>query len=169
MQAISGMKIDNNPLRRYRSHKEVLAARILDFAVTDGDMLMLEVEGPFGPAFLAPGPRFAQRFEPSTKDRGFYVRYKDGFESWSPSKAFAEGYTRLTEETRRAIPPALATQVRELLEPVVAKEGVTSPRYALAAFVLQCVESFCVAERALRPVITNRAEATSNEEEKGDG
>jgi hypothetical protein len=26
---------------------------------------------------------------------GYYVRYKDGFESWSPAKAFEEGYTRI--------------------------------------------------------------------------
>lgn len=25
---------------------------------------------------------------------GYYVRYEDGFESWSPAKAFEEGYTR---------------------------------------------------------------------------
>lgn len=25
---------------------------------------------------------------------GYYVRYADGFESWSPAKAFEEGYTR---------------------------------------------------------------------------
>ncbi len=25
---------------------------------------------------------------------GYYVRYSDGFESWSPAKAFEEGYTR---------------------------------------------------------------------------
>jgi hypothetical protein len=26
---------------------------------------------------------------------GYYIRYEDGFESWSPMKAFEEGYTRL--------------------------------------------------------------------------
>ena len=26
---------------------------------------------------------------------GYYVRYEDGFESWSPARAFEEGYTRL--------------------------------------------------------------------------
>ena len=26
---------------------------------------------------------------------GYYVRYKDGFESWSPAEAFEKGYTRL--------------------------------------------------------------------------
>lgn len=25
---------------------------------------------------------------------GYYVRYQDGYESWSPAKAFEEGYTR---------------------------------------------------------------------------
>ena len=26
---------------------------------------------------------------------GYYVRYADGFESWSPAKAFEEGYARI--------------------------------------------------------------------------
>lgn len=26
---------------------------------------------------------------------GYYVRYEDGYESWSPAKAFEEGYTRI--------------------------------------------------------------------------
>lgn len=27
---------------------------------------------------------------------GYYVRYKDGFESWSPATAFEDGYTRVS-------------------------------------------------------------------------
>lgn len=26
---------------------------------------------------------------------GYYVRYQDGYESWSPAEAFEEGYTRI--------------------------------------------------------------------------
>jgi hypothetical protein len=26
---------------------------------------------------------------------GYYVRYENGFESWSPAKAFEEGYTKI--------------------------------------------------------------------------
>lgn len=28
-------------------------------------------------------------------DLGYYVRYEDGYESWSPTKAFEEGYTKV--------------------------------------------------------------------------
>jgi len=28
---------------------------------------------------------------------GYYVRYEDGYESWSPAKAFEEGYTRIPD------------------------------------------------------------------------
>ena len=34
---------------------------------------------------------------------GYYVRYEDGYESWSPAKAFEEGYTRIPELVPRAI------------------------------------------------------------------
>jgi hypothetical protein len=50
---------------------------------------------------------------------GYYVRYPDGYESWSPAKAFEEGYTeapfalqldvsKLTEEERERIKAMLA-------------------------------------------------------------
>lgn len=32
--------------------------------------------------------------ELTAADAGYYVRYEDGYESWSPAKAFEEGYTR---------------------------------------------------------------------------
>lgn len=32
---------------------------------------------------------------------GYYVLYKDGFESWSPSDVFEEGYTELEPETQK--------------------------------------------------------------------
>ena len=43
------------------------------------------------------------RYQGSDEDQGYYVRYPDGYESWSPSKSFEEGYdswppTNQTEE-----------------------------------------------------------------------
>jgi hypothetical protein len=37
---------------------------------------------------------------------GYYVLYEDGYESWSPAKAFEEGYSRLADnyETVRGAP-----------------------------------------------------------------
>jgi hypothetical protein len=31
---------------------------------------------------------------------GYYVKYSDGFESWSPQEAFEDGYTRITHDAR---------------------------------------------------------------------
>lgn len=37
------------------------------------------------------------RYDGSNADLGYYVEYKDDFTSWSPSKAFEEGYVRVVK------------------------------------------------------------------------
>lgn len=39
-------------------------------------------------------PGYDKRFEGDEEDMGYYVRYEDGFESWSPTEAFEKGYSR---------------------------------------------------------------------------
>jgi hypothetical protein len=38
---------------------------------------------------------FKERFKGFDADLGYYVKYADGYESWSPTKAFEEGYTQV--------------------------------------------------------------------------
>ena len=37
---------------------------------------------------------WAERFHGDEDDQGYYVVYVDGYASWSPSKAFEDGYMR---------------------------------------------------------------------------
>ena len=39
------------------------------------------------------GPEYSGRVKLG-KDPGYYVVYEDGYESWSPTKAFEDGHTR---------------------------------------------------------------------------
>ncbi len=73
-------------LPRYRSHKQVWA---LEIAQVDGLKLMF-TDKTFAPATMTPD-MFARYF-PVPGD--FYVVYADGYKSFSPRKAFLEGYTR---------------------------------------------------------------------------
>lgn len=80
----------------YRSHKEVWALKIREAHPPDveGRMEIIPAELAYGPFMTGPG--FAGRFDPDqTGDRGYFVQYRDGYQSWSPTKAFEEGYTRI--------------------------------------------------------------------------
>lgn len=78
-------------LRKWRCHKVVEAARIVEYhavgkpghrrLVLEG---AIEIDVPFA---------FTARGNPAIGD--FFVRYEDGYESWSPAKAFEDGYTKL--------------------------------------------------------------------------
>jgi hypothetical protein len=71
---------------RYQSHKEVWALKIaaIEFAPVDK-----------GYATLKTDSGYRTKFQGDETDLGYYVVYKDGYKSWSPSKAFEEGYTRI--------------------------------------------------------------------------
>ena len=86
---------------RYRSHKEVWAHKIKDIAPTnanhdpraesDGSMVITPEEDGYG-AFIV-DPAYVRKHAP--QKGGYFVRYKDGYTSWSPAEAFEEGYTRV--------------------------------------------------------------------------
>jgi hypothetical protein len=91
-------------LPRWQSHKIVEADRITEVLDT-GTMtrwrlacgVVVDVSGPL-----------ESRVPPDVHSAtaGYYVLYEDGYESWSPAKAFEEGYSRLADnyETVRGAP-----------------------------------------------------------------
>ena len=85
---------------RYRSHKQVWA---LEIATVVGRYLTFRDAGYAG--VMCPEPMFS-RYTPVPGD--FYVVYDDGYKSFSPAKAFNEGYTRIDKaaEARRAFDEA---------------------------------------------------------------
>jgi hypothetical protein len=84
------MSFENAPL--YRSHKQVRALEIA--SVTEGGPVGRNVffaDDAYPPALLP--PEMFSRFVPTTGD--FLVIYEDGYKSFSPRKAFLEGYSRV--------------------------------------------------------------------------
>lgn len=96
---------------RYKSHKTVWALEIDSIAneVDAASAKILTFRDKGYPKMRAPLEMFA-RYIPVPGD--FYVQYEDGYKSFSPRKAFLEGYTRdLPDEER------LGTKaVREAIE-----------------------------------------------------
>lgn len=85
---------------RYRSHKQVWA---LEIATVDLHKLTFRDAG-YAP-IVCDATMFS-RYTPVPGD--FYVVYDDGYKSFSPAKAFKEGYTRIDKvaDVRRAFDEA---------------------------------------------------------------
>ncbi len=78
---------------RYVSHKKVWALEIDDVSEacnSNGDHALTFRDKGYA-SIIAPGEMFS-RYRPVSGD--FYVVYDDGYKSFSPRKAFLDGYTR---------------------------------------------------------------------------
>lgn len=88
-------------LRKYQCHKIVEAALILDVSYRSTENVALMLEGAVGAHEEMVTYDWIRRrgngAMPSDLVGGYFVRYPDGYTSWSPGKAFEEGYTLLNE------------------------------------------------------------------------
>ena len=77
-------------LPKYRCHKEVRAAKIATIKTpTNGTgVLIFEDENLWR---VTVSKEYMQKHQPY--EGGYYVKYADGYESFSPADAFEEGYT----------------------------------------------------------------------------
>lgn len=93
----------NQLMPKYKCHKEVWAFKIKQIVPT----VMIDEDGAkeTGKIMIFPEEEGYQPFEVS-KDfiekhkpqvGGYYVQYKDGYESYSPADAFEEGYSKIEE------------------------------------------------------------------------
>lgn len=77
----------------YQCHKKVRAVKIKEWSVNpDGSIRIVPADEGVKP-FTVAGD-FGHKIH-SVDDPGYFVLYEDGYASWSPTKAFEEGYTRL--------------------------------------------------------------------------
>lgn len=80
---------------KYQCHKVVHALKIDVIIIdeTNGIAKITPKESNFA-EFQAPDG-WLERYKGSEEDTGYYVVYKDGYISWSPTKEFEEGYSRI--------------------------------------------------------------------------
>jgi hypothetical protein len=74
----------------YTCHKKVRADKIVDVEL-NGDLSVTITTQLGFQIKLTGGPLLNK--QPASLVGGYYVVYDDGYESWSPAKAFEEGYT----------------------------------------------------------------------------
>lgn len=93
-----GRIVKPTALPAYRSHKVVHAARILaiHWCLAPNRGARLDLGPEYEPVDVS--GEYVERHHPEIG--GYYVRYADAYESFSPAKAFEEGYTRIEPEGR---------------------------------------------------------------------
>lgn len=86
-------------LPRYRCHKEVWALKIKSVEnptrpgdESDGSRIITPEDGRYAPFRV--DHDYVRKHNP--QPGGYYVVYADGYKSWSPAKAFEDGYTLIT-------------------------------------------------------------------------
>lgn len=83
-------------MKRYKCIKEVDAMQIVKMTGEYGPDKDTILHGPDGEEIRV-NKAWILRHEP--KIHGYYVIYKDGYTSYSPKRAFEEGYIELTDDT----------------------------------------------------------------------
>jgi hypothetical protein len=86
------------PMPRYKCHKEVWALKIADVLdptkpgdESDGSRIIVPAEQGYAPFRVQHD--YVRKHDP--RAGGYYVVYDDGYTSFSPAKAFEEGYSRI--------------------------------------------------------------------------
>jgi hypothetical protein len=82
---------EQTQLSEYQCHKKVRAARITGFrgnGTDTPDLLLGEIN-----AVVSMLPDWHEKHKPAIG--GYYVVYDDGYQSFSPAKAFEDGYSKL--------------------------------------------------------------------------
>ena len=84
-------------LKKYKCHKVVTAGKIQAIDYHSSGTCLIAIEG--AGEVVHGSAEYTKRLPKFTgdegEDLGYYVRYKDGYESWSPSEAFEDGYHKL--------------------------------------------------------------------------
>lgn len=111
--------MSNKKLPLYRCHKVVRAARIESIKAfnEDGDAELF-LEG--GLESSVSGAWMARVVPAEGRDAligGYFIQYEDGYASWSPSKAFEEGYAPLADKSETTS-----------IEREIQTKGLTAPR-----------------------------------------
>lgn len=81
-------------LPRYKCHKEVYALKIAAIEQFNDDSGAYLIPAEPGFAKFGVDREYVRKHKPQVG--GYYVVYDDGYQSWSPAKAFEDGYTLLT-------------------------------------------------------------------------
>ena len=83
------------PLVKYQSHKTVWAAKVVEINPVDAGKDLCGFVWSLDNGGYVPVTKDLKMRGGDYPIGGYYVRYEDGFESWSPAEAFEKGYSKV--------------------------------------------------------------------------
>lgn len=112
---------------RYKSHKTVWALQIKEVRRLSSDAfgstwIVIPVEDGYEPVTVS--SYYIQKHQPEAG--GYLVQYADGYQSYSPQKAFEEGNTRMDSENSKTEAPNKVTH-SQILGKIKATDYVLMP------------------------------------------
>ncbi len=130
---------EEKPMQKYKCHKIVEAFKILRIEVVrESGMIEITGIGPDTQVYVP--PEWRARHKP--KEGGYFVRYNDSYDSYSPAKAFEDGYNTYSEDDEdkakgEAAMAALASGLLALLDRIEIEDnpGLASQRHKMAEAV----------------------------------
>lgn len=133
---------------QYRCFKTVSALRIqevrevgYDSTTDENPLVAISFENPAFP------PRTINlRGKPTPEAGWWYVQYEDGYISFSPAKAFEEGYMPLSMIPDE--PKTLEDKIAQAINSVSAENGSNTPDFILAGFLHSVLRDFDTAMQA---------------------
>lgn len=90
---------DTDWIPQYQSVKHVHAFKIESITLVSGGYLLSPKNSQCG---VLVDKAYFDKHQPKTD--GYYVRYEDGYQSWSPAAAFESGYVLLREGHDASVP-----------------------------------------------------------------
>ena len=83
-------------MKKWKCHKVVEAGKIIVMKPSSDDRVVLQTEND---GFIEVDRQYMDKHKP--KVGGYYVLYEDGYHSFSPAEAFENGYTEVSDETKK--------------------------------------------------------------------
>lgn len=127
---------------KYRCFKEVRALKIFKVEAAGCDTTTDEnpiVKVSFdNPRFAS--QKFNLRGKPTPEAGWWYILYEDGYSSFSPAKAFEEGY--MPVELIPKEPVTLQDRIARQLNALSLENGSNTPDFILAAYLQDCLAVF---------------------------
>ena len=90
-------KAKRKALQKYESHKTVRAFKTSEIRRTLRGVILQSSEG----HEVEVSKSYLDKHDP--KVGGYYVRYEDGYESWSPAEAFEDGYHKAKKARKKEV------------------------------------------------------------------
>ena len=114
-----------NQLPEWQCHKKVWAFKIFNILERKGETGYVSyVLSDGASAVVYVSMEYVEKHKPEVG--GYYVRYQDGYESYSPAGAFEEGYSLIIDEQPKSIKPQGDSAPGESKETIIARMACAS-------------------------------------------